>query len=68
MKRVTASKPPQGGLNGLKTVAAVLNFDWEGGNLKQLEKLKADLGGFYWLVVIERVLKDRGKATMVETN
>jgi hypothetical protein len=65
MKRVTATKPPED-LDGLKMLAAILNFDWDGGDEKQLKKLKSDLPPFYWLVV-EDALKDRGKASIVQS-
>jgi len=59
MKRVTEMKPRED-LGGLKVLAAILNFDWESGDSKQLEKLKKEVGIFYWLIV-EEALKDRSK-------
>ena len=65
MKRVTATKPPAD-LDGLKMLAAILNFDWEGGDATQLKKLKSELPFFYWIVV-EDALKDRGKTKVVQS-
>jgi hypothetical protein len=49
-------------LAGLKVLAAILNFDWESGDSKQLEKLKPDLDAVDWIVFVEPLLKDRDKA------
>jgi hypothetical protein len=66
MKRVTTTKPAED-LDRLKMLAAILNFDWEGGDARKLEKLKSELPPSYpyWWVV-EGGLKDRGKAKAVQ--
>ena len=64
MKRVTAIKPYES-LLGLKVLASFLNFDWESGNSKNLEKLKSDARKLFW-IIIQNALKDRDKAEAVQ--
>jgi len=64
VKRVTASKQHKE-LNGLKVLAAILNFDWDGGDAGQLEKLINAIGE-YFLWIVRDALKDRGKAKSVQ--
>jgi hypothetical protein len=61
MKRVTHED-----LDGLKVLAAFLNFDWESGDSKQLEQMTKDVHPFYRVVVVEGALEDRGKAHAVQ--
>src|SRR5262245_54488508 len=61
MKRVTHED-----LDGLKVLAAFLNFDWDGGDSKQLEKMTKDVHPFYRVGVVEGALEDRGKAHAVQ--
>jgi hypothetical protein len=63
MKRVTASKQ-RDELDSLKVLAALLNFDWEGGDARQVEKVQRDVRIFYGSF-IEDALKDRAKAKSV---
>ena len=65
MKRVTASKQHKE-LNDLKVLAAILNFDWDGGDAGQLEKLINAIHPVYFLWVVGAALKDRKRAKSVQ--
>jgi len=64
MKRVTRTKA-FGDLDGLKALAAFLNFDWENGDPKDLEKLEKEARAIF-LPIIHDALKNRDKAKAVQ--
>src|SRR5262245_31481873 len=65
MKRVTASKQREP-LAGLKTLAAILNFDWDGGDAGQLEKSINVIRPRYFMWIVSDGLKDRKRAKSVQ--
>jgi hypothetical protein len=64
MKRVTANRKREA-LDDLKALAVILNFDWESGDAKQIEKLQREMVIFLWINV-EDGLKNRAKAKSVQ--
>src|SRR5262249_20495675 len=64
MKRVTGTKAYED-LDGLKALAAFLNFDWENGDPKDLEKLEKEARVIF-LPIIHDALKNRDKAKAVQ--
>lgn len=64
MKRVTESKQ-RWDFEGLRALAAILNFDWEAGDSRQLEKLQKEIVIFHWIGVRDG-LKNRKKAKLVQ--
>jgi hypothetical protein len=65
MKRVTTSKQRKE-LDGLKVLAAILNFDWERGEAEHLKKLINAISPMYFILIVGDGLKDRGNAKSVQ--
>src|SRR5215831_18765899 len=64
MKRVTAKQGEP--LAGLKALAAILNFDWDGGDAGQIEKSINAIRPRYFIWIVGEGLKDRKRAKSIQ--